>query len=463
MAYRDIPEEDRKNAQKFFDRGKTVADAGQYDYAIEMYLQGLAIDPDAVNAHQALREIAMKRKVSGGGGLGMFEKAKIKTNTKDDKANLLAFEKLLSFDPGSTDAMLGIARSAHKAGYYDTVMWVGPILTRAVEEGKKPDPKKHLALKDIYKDIKQFKRAVEVCDLAMKHMPNDMDLHSERKNLAALQTMSDAGYETARSFRDTMKDKDKQQQLIDLDKDVHSLDVLSKSILDAEKDLAATPGDRAKINRLVDLLLKTEDFESENRAIEILEKAYDTTKQFAFRQRIGKIKMDQMRRMGRSLIEQVKANPGDEALKNDLEQFRRDQLEFELSEYQQWATAYPTDLQLKYEVAAHLFALGRYDEAIPLFQQSRADPKLKIDSSIGLGRAFLEAGFFDEAVDTFQGIIDEYQLKDDERYKNMYYWQGRAFESQGNKDQAIKRYSQVAQSEFTYRDVQQRIKALRAK
>ena len=113
--------------------------------------------------------------------------------------------------------------------------------------------------------------------------------------------------------------------------------------------------------------------------------------------------------------------------------------------------------------AEYLIKAERYDEAIPLFQQSRADPKIKIDSSIGLGRSFLEAGFADEAIDTLQGVIDEYQLRDDARYKEMHYWQGRAYEAQGNKDLAIKRYSQVAQSEFTYRDVQQRIKVLRGK
>jgi tetratricopeptide (TPR) repeat protein len=461
-GYREIPEDDRIKAQRFFDRGKTVADAGQFDYAIEMYLQGLFIDPDSVPAHQALREISLKRKVSGGKPLGMMDRAKTKTNSKDDKANMLAFEKLLAFDPGNTDYMLGIALSAQKSGFYDSVLWIGPILLKANEETKKPEVKKFLALKDIYKEIKQFRLAVEACDQAIKYAGDDMDLQTERKNLGALQTIDDSGYNTAKSFRDTMRDKDKQQQLMDSEKDVRSEDVLAQMIRQAEADYKATPADRAKVGKLVDLLLKTEAFESENRAIEVLEKAYADTKQFAFRQRIGRIKMDQMRRMERSLRDQLKENPKDEALKRDYDQFKNDQIEFELSEFQIASEAYPTELGLKFEVATRLFVLKRYDEAIPLYQQARSDPKIKIDSSIGLGRSFLEAGFADEAVDTFQTVIDDYQLKDDLRYKEMYYWQGRAFEAQGNRDQAIKRYSQVAQSEFTYRDVQQRIKGLRA-
>jgi len=41
-------------------------------------MQGFGIDPDSVEAHQALRDISMKRKVSGGKSLGMFEAMKLK-------------------------------------------------------------------------------------------------------------------------------------------------------------------------------------------------------------------------------------------------------------------------------------------------------------------------------------------------------------------------------------------------
>ena len=44
-GYQNIPEDQRTKAQIFFARGKTVADTGQFDYSIEMFLQGLTIDP----------------------------------------------------------------------------------------------------------------------------------------------------------------------------------------------------------------------------------------------------------------------------------------------------------------------------------------------------------------------------------------------------------------------------------
>src|SRR5947209_8038580 len=125
QGYRDIPEEDRRKAQKFFERGKTVAGTGNYEYAIEMFLQGLAIDPEEVEAHQALRDISLKRKVSGGKALGMFEGRKFPTSTKDDKQNMLNAERLLAYDPGNMNHMVTLLQSAYRAGFYDSVLWVG--------------------------------------------------------------------------------------------------------------------------------------------------------------------------------------------------------------------------------------------------------------------------------------------------------------------------------------------------
>jgi tetratricopeptide (TPR) repeat protein len=114
-------------------------------------------------------------------------------------------------------------------------------------------------------------------------------------------------------------------------------------------------------------------------------------------------------------------------------------------------------------MATRLFYLKRFDDAIPAFQQARADPKLKNDAQILLGRSFLEVGFVDEAIETLHGVIVDYEIKGDDRSKEMYYWEGRAQEEKGDVGQALKRYSQVFQWESTYRDVQTRIRALRAK
>ena len=46
-GYKPISEEDQKKAKVFFDRGIAVAGTGNWEYAIEMFIQGLTIDADA--------------------------------------------------------------------------------------------------------------------------------------------------------------------------------------------------------------------------------------------------------------------------------------------------------------------------------------------------------------------------------------------------------------------------------
>src|SRR5688572_4282673 len=156
QGYRDIPEADRRKAKQFFDRGAAVAGTGQFEYAIEMYLQGLSFDPESIDAHQSLRDISLKRKASGGKSLGMFEAMKLKGGRGDDRQKMLNAAKLLSYDPGNTDHMLTMMDAAAKYGYYDTVMWLGPILLKANIDGKK-ELSKFQAMKDIYVKLHQWK------------------------------------------------------------------------------------------------------------------------------------------------------------------------------------------------------------------------------------------------------------------------------------------------------------------
>lgn len=461
-GYKGIPEEDQKKAKAFFDRAKSVADAGQYDYAIEMYLQGLNIDPENVDGHQALRDISLRRKASGGKDLGMFEKMKLKKKGPDDKQNLLNAEKMLGYDPGNTDHMVSLAQSALNAGFYDTVMWIGPILKKANSDSRSPEYSKFITLKNVYREIKQWKLASDAAQSALVLRPDDMDLATEVKNLSAYHTMDEGKYGRSGSFRDSIRDADKQQKLIDGDRDVRSSELMARMINDAEAEWKAEPNESGKFMKYVEALVKSEQTEYENRAIDLLGKEFERTRQFRFRQHVGRIRIAQLTRTERTLRAARQAAPNDAAVKAEYEDFVRERYAEELKEYQLWSENYPTDMSIKFRVAERMFALEKYSDAIPIFQQARNDPKYRYDAATYLGRSFLEAGFVDEAVDTLKAVIGEYQLHGDPKSIEMHYWYGRSLEKSGDNAAAIKALSQVAQWDFNYRDVQGRIKRLRS-
>ena len=47
----------------FFDRGDQVAETGNWDFAIQMYLEGIRREPGNIaRGHQPLRQVSLKRK-----------------------------------------------------------------------------------------------------------------------------------------------------------------------------------------------------------------------------------------------------------------------------------------------------------------------------------------------------------------------------------------------------------------
>lgn len=460
--YRQVPDADRKKAEAFFKQGRTVASAGQFDYAIEMYLQGLKFDPEATEAHQALREISLKRKASGGKDMGMMQKMKNRYG-KDDVENMIVAERFLAYDPGNTNRMLELLKYAAEAECKQATMWVGPMLLRANIDSGKPEIGKFLALKDAYMRLGDWQHAVDAAQHALRMRPQDMDLAAEVKNLAAQQTMKAGNYGQGGSFRDSVKNSDEQRKLMDADKDIRSVDALTASIIEARQQYQAEPNEPGKLTKLVDALMKTEQSEYENEAIEVLDAAYKRTGAFRWRFAIGKIKLQQLKRMERSLREEVAKNPKDEEAKKTYKEFLKDRAEEELKEFTLAAENYPTDLTFKYEMARRLIQLGQHTDAIPLLQQAVADAKLRVEGTIELGKAFLAAEFHDEAVDTLHGLTETYQGVGDTKAKEIWYWYGRSLETRGDNPEAIKCYSKVTMWDFNYRDVQARIKALRAK
>jgi len=59
-------------ADVIFAKARQVLNVGNYDYAIELYLLGLGLDPDSVEAHRELREVSLRRRAAGGKPMGLL-------------------------------------------------------------------------------------------------------------------------------------------------------------------------------------------------------------------------------------------------------------------------------------------------------------------------------------------------------------------------------------------------------
>jgi len=435
----------------FFDRADQVAETGNWDYAIEMYLQGIAREPEAMErGHHKLREVALMRKAAGGKPAGMLERRKHRAN-KDPITNLVNAEWNMSRDPDNAAAWKLIVSAAQYGKWIEVLDWAGGVLFGVNRMGDKRKDV-YLFLTDVYDQAELYSDAVRACQMAMQADPKDTALSDRMRDLSAKETIQKGQYDQEGDFTRSVKDLDGQMELARGDQVGQDAGFLVRQIDRAREAYQAEPTVTGKINAFVDALTRTDDESYEFEAIDVLTKAHGETGSYRFKVRIGDIKIRQMNRRFNKLR---KAGDLDAA-----KAVARELLEFELAEYAERATNYPTDLAIKYELGRRQFVAGKYDDAIATLQQARRDPKRRISAMGVLGQAFFKKGWHTEAAETFAQAL-EGDLTEGRR-KELMYNLGLVLETQGKAAEAMEQYSDVAQIDFNYKDVRERIAKLRA-
>jgi tetratricopeptide (TPR) repeat protein len=201
--------------------------------------------------------------------------------------------------------------------------------------------------------------------------------------------------------------------------------------------------------------------EAENQAIGLLENTYKTRNDFTFKQRAGLLKIKQFKRKIRQVKAVLNAQPDNAQAKAILEELTAQLNNFELQHYRLCMQNYPTDLQLKYEYGVRLLHNKQYNEAIPLLQEAQKDPRRKIAAMDKIGYCFFMKRWFTDAIDVFKQAIDSYEIKDDSIGKELRYNLARAYEESGNIEEALEIYRRIAQLDFAFKDVSQRVDKLR--
>ncbi len=437
--------------EAFFDRGDQVAETGNWDFAIQMYLEGVRREPGNIQrGHGPMRDVSLKRKVQGGKPAGFIEAMKHKGGKEPIDA-LVKTEFLLAKDPGNVSHMIAVLKAARKIDQPDVVKWIGHIIFEAMRQAKRPANRILKMISEAFAEAEDYAPALAACDMAMQYDPNNSDLQEMAKDLSARGTIKEGKYDTEGSFTESVRNLDEQMALSQRDHLAQSQDFLEQEIKKARAKYEASPEEAVNINALSEALLKIEEEGYENEAIDILKKAHADFGEYRYKVRTDDVQRRQMRRRYNTL---KTAGREDEAI-----QLARKLLEFELEVYTERAKNYPTDLSVKYELGRRLLTAGRIDDAIALLQQAQRDPKRRIAALTCLGQAFEKKGWHREAVETFQKAL-EFEPPET-RAKELHYNLAEALNAMGEKAKAMDHFSRVAQMDYNYRDVREQIEALR--
>ncbi len=460
----DTDSKDSGKGKAFFDRADQVAETGNWDFAIELYLEGVQREPENIDhGHQPMRDVSLKRKMQGGKAPGMMEQFKRRPG-KDPIKNLLNAEYLLAKEPGSIAYMEQVLKAARALESSGVVNWICDIILESQRQADKPVKRVLVMLAEAFHEIEQFASGAEACQIALKSAPNDPALLEAYKELSTKDTIQKGKYDQEGSFTKGVKDLDKQIELAQSDMLVRSKNVLEQQLERARGEYAESPQVPGKINVLVDALLRFADEPYENEAIDVLTKAHHDTGAYQFKMRIGDIRMRQLKRRFNKLL-----SDGDRA---GAKQQAKRQLVFELEEFAERAANYPTDLALKFELGRRQLVAGQYDEAIASLQQAQREPRRHVAAMNFLGLAFAKKEWFREAAETFQRVLQAEMPE--EQTKELRYNLGDCMEKMGDRQQdeqeragnwkaAQDEFSEVAQIDFNFKDVRTRLENIRKK
>jgi len=460
-----MPAEDSQAAAKaraFFDKASKVAETKNFDYAIDMYLQGLHYAPDAlVEGHLPLAELALQRQKSDNKKPTMMERVK-RLRGKNPLEQMLNAEYLFTKDPEHIPYAEAMLKAAVAGGYDKTAGWIANLIFQNINSSRNPSAQTYLLLKEAYSSLGQFDKAIAALQRAVRLRPDDGALSDEFKNLSAELTMSRGKYNTDGDFRESIKDRESQEKLQAQAGVIKTEDYRVKAVQDARKKIAQNSELPANIFELADALSGLETDQAENDAIALLENTYKTRSDFSFMRRAGLLRIKQLKRKLKEAKAPLNTNPGDAQAKAMAEQLSAQLKSMELEHFKLCVQNYPTDIGAKYEYAIRLVRNEQYNEAIPLFQEAQKDPRRKIAALNKIGFCFSMKGWLADAIDVYTQAIESHEIKNDAIGKELRYNLARAHEQQGDMDKALEIYRKIAQSDFGYKDVSQRVDKLRS-
>jgi tetratricopeptide (TPR) repeat protein len=461
---------DQAKAVQWFERARELGDKRQFDYAIEYYVSGLEFWPDAIEeACKPLHGCAVARRQTGGKKPGLKDSMKRSMNDKDPKKAFLNALWLFGHDPENLSYIEGVARTASRLRADDAARWAAGIYRRGLESAAKANPKQFHALARLLEEMGDraagrneapfaedvYQMGIDVLNALRRRVSKDDTVEAAVKNLSSKLTILKGRYEKSESFRESIREVEEQEDLHDQQRSVQSDDRVDVLIRKAEAAYKEKPESAEATKALVDLLCRRERYDEETQAIGILVDQYKRTENYRWKHLADDVRMKQLSRKARELDK-----GGDQ---ETLKKHRLEQLRFELGVFKERLDRYPTDNRIRYEFGLRNFRAGRFDDAIPMFQAARVDPRNRAACGLYLGRCFFRKGYHDQAISALQEAIASHEIADDELAKAMLYWLGRSQEASGDIEAARKTYGGVLQRDYNYGDVRSRLDSLTKK
>ncbi|MCK6445105.1 MAG: tetratricopeptide repeat protein [Planctomycetes bacterium] len=426
----------------------------QWDFAIEVYQQLLALDADLADARGGLRR-ALKRKFEEQKSSKLFRaalgamplgaaKTLLKTKRYDAAAKQL--ESYLTSNPLDVEGNLLLGQALEGAGFFKSARAVYEFVAEIApsnSEGLKRAGAMMQKSGDVLKALEYYERA-------LRADPRDQEALKARKDLSAEAALAKTSFESVQHSRDLIKDKDRAQSL-ERERRRH----LTEDELKAELDRATArftdaPNDVDLMVQLGELHEKLGDYEA---AAEFVDRAASYRKEsYELAAKAGDL---QSKALKKSMARADKAGDAEKAAR-----LERELAEHEVRDWRRRTAMRPNELPLRFELGKRLMRTGELDTALAEFQRVLPEPRLQRDVRFWLGQCFQAKGFLDLAKKEYAKALEQGSGVD-ERAKEILYNLGAIAEAEGDLASARGHYARVYEIDIGYRDVAAKMERLK--
>jgi len=448
-------------ARGWFEHGHKAADP---DYALTCFANGIKLDPSPMSAHEAMFEAARKycgkpaagkelRRIDGPHPVEKFAAAEFAW-MKDLNNPALA----LKFLDASIKAMQWVAEVGR---------WHCPHVLNVLRLQKKPSKSNLLSARDLFPELGAWDEALAAGEDALRLDPDDASLEIELKDISAQRAMDQGRYEEAAGeeggFRKFVKNPEAQRELAEAASISGGLDVAGRNLERARREYEKSPEVPDVLNQYAQLLRAVDTPESMEQAYAIFMKGFEATGQYRFRAFAGDIRIAQARERLKPLQATVNQGTANNDAATAYEEARGTLLELQHAEFIERIKEYPTDRKLRQRLGEVQFELGRYDDAMPCFQEAKDDPQLKVRAGHMLGRSFAAQSWHDDAVKEFKEALQRVEPGDKDtelaiRYDLMVSLMEHAGTERSveHAREALEICSSILRKDVTYRDIRNR-------
>lgn len=449
-----------RRARDFFDKGLAAFERDNLDYAIEMFLQTLAIEQNFLQCRKMLRAAQLKRVESTGKLKQMMAaarvtpilgQAKMAVNKNPLEAMNLA-EKALCEDPRNGQAMVILAEAAEVAELHETA-------AQTLETYTKVNPRDTKALHWLaraYSGMEKHDLAREIYERLVQMNPKDFDAVKGVQDSTATGAMAGGGWEDAQSFRDVIKDKDEAVALEQQSRVVRAEDMVQNLINEALAKAQQDPTNPIHRRELGKLYGQKGDFDT---ALQYLEQLFtdEAGADSTLEKEITEVKGKRITAKITEKRTELTANPANAAaIENEIAALEVELSRLQMADAERLVEKYPNDLMYRFELGLLYMKVGNIEGAVEQLQKSRGQPQRRVASLHHLGQCYQLMGLTDMAIDAFNEAIGEIPTMDGMK-KELLYNLGCAYEATGDQDKATAAFKEVAKVDFGFRDVRQKV------